>query len=163
MRKGASRLAGHFRSVAKPPAIIFGVALLHFVYTYTRVLRLRQEYADNPYAGGWDPGAFLIEPFLLLSSAGMLLLGTWWGRLIGFSVSLWLLYFLGYLGLRGVSNAHDIPLLSTEVARRWLQLTWLMQSQVFVQLALAGAITIYAAASSRGIGRRRRRDTGHGI
>jgi hypothetical protein len=156
MRKQSSQLIDRVRSVARPPAIIFGVALLHFVVTYVWVMRWRQEYGRGPYASGWDPSALLAEPFLLLVSAAMLLPGAWWGRLISLAVSLWLLYFLGYSGLLAVSYAHDIPLLSLETGRRWFQMTRQMQSQVFAQLALAGAITIYVLASFYGIWRRRR-------
>lgn len=155
MRDIMGQLSGHLRSVAKPPAILFGVALLHFVVTYVWVIRWRQEFGGGPYASGWDAGVLLTEPFLLLFSSGMLLVSAWWCRLLSLAVSLWLLYFLGFGGLLAVSNAHDLPLFSAEVARRWLYSTWLMQSQVFVQLALACAINVYGLASFYDTWRRR--------
>jgi hypothetical protein len=163
MRNLAEQLSGHLRPVAKPPAVIFGVALLHFVATCVWVTQWRQEFGGNPYILDWDPGVLLIEPFLLLFSAGILMLRTWWSRMVSLLVALWLLNSLAVGGLLAVSKAHGLPLLSTEAVRRWVQSTWLMQSQVFIQLALAGAITIYAVIASYGAWWRRRRDATHGI
>jgi hypothetical protein len=163
MRNLAGQLSGHLCPVAKPPAIIFGVALLHFVAACVWVTQWRQEFGGNPYILDWDPSVLLVEPCLLLFSAGMLMLRAWWGRMVSLSVALWLLNFLGIGGLLAVSKAHDLPLLSTETIRRWVQSTWLTQSQVFIQLALAGAITIYAVIASYGAWRRRGRDAIHGI
>jgi hypothetical protein len=143
MRRNATRIASLFRVSVVLRAIIFGVALLHLISTRMWVSRWYREFGAQP--GDSYPDAVLVVPFVLVLASALLLVGRWWGYLPAFCLGGWLLYWLGYGGLRGVSNAHDQPLFSLYVLRVWVVQKCEAQPQEFLEIFLALVIVVYVA------------------
>jgi hypothetical protein len=107
------------------------------------VSRWYREFGAQP--GDSYPDSFLFVPFLLLLASALLFAVRWWGYLPAFCLGGWLLYSLGYGGLRAISNAHDQPLFSFYVLRVWVVQKYAAQPQEFLELFLALAIVFYVA------------------
>src|SRR5437588_2906332 len=93
-------------AIAKPKALIFGVALAQFVWMLAFVVRYEIEFPVP--AEHWNPVRVMWEPALVLLASLMLLIGGVWKYALSIVSSAWVIYQLWYLGLVSVSAAHDI-------------------------------------------------------
>jgi hypothetical protein len=131
-----------FFAIAKPKAFLFGVAVAQFVWMLAFVVRYELEFPVP--AEHWNPVRVMWEPALVLLAALMLLIGGVWKYVLSIVSSAWVIYQLWYLGLVSVSAAHDIPLFSLEVPRRWLGMMYVAQPQYILQIILSAIIGLYA-------------------
>jgi hypothetical protein len=131
----------YLQSLTEARGIIFGFALLNLVGTVTWLSRWYQRFGNGPI--NLYPNSILIVPLVLFVVAFMVLIRRWWSRLLALTVSGWVLYRLGYVGLREVSFAHDLPLLSAACLRLWLTQKYLGQPQELLQMGLAFIISCY--------------------
>lgn len=143
MEERANRAKQLLRILADPKAIIFGVAFVQFVCMLAFVVRYEIEFPVP--ADHWNPVRVMQEPLLVLFASLMLLIGGAWKYLLAIVSSARVIYQLWYLGLVGVSAAHDLPLFSLEVPRRWLGMMYEAQPQYILQIVLSTIIMMSAA------------------
>ena len=143
MEERANQAKHLFRILAEPKAIIIGVALVQFISMLVYVVRYEIEFPVP--ADHWNPVKVMHEPFLVLPASSVLWMGGTWKYLLAIVSSAWVIYQLWYLGLVGVSAAHDLPMFSLEVPRRWLGMMYVAQPQYILQIALSAIILMYAA------------------
>ena len=97
---------------------------------------------------------------MLVASLGLLLNG-WWGLVVALTLSGRVIYVLVFGALLSVSYAHDVPMFSRFALRNWWWGMYEAQPQYIIQIALAAAIFICAAASA--VSWASRRNMGDGI
>jgi hypothetical protein len=136
-----SQFGTYLTSLIDFRAIVVALALLHLVITQVGVTRWYQNFGSGPVAT--YPDASLVVPVMLMLAAVMLHLQKTWSYLVALLFSGWIIYSVGYLGLRSVALAHDLRLVSTHSLKLWLAQTYAGQPQKFLQLALAMAIIIF--------------------
>ncbi len=129
-------------ALAKPKAVIFGVALAQFVWMLACVVRYELEFRVP--ADHWNPVRVMWEPSLVLSASLLLLLGGVWKYALSIVSSAWIIYQLWYLGLLAVSAAFDLPVSSLEALRKWLSMMYASQPQYILQVILSAIIMVYA-------------------
>jgi hypothetical protein len=135
MRNATHQLTGHARTSVLLRLLIFGVAMLHLIFTGLWVSRWYREFGAHP--GDFYPDVFLVTPFLLVLASGLLLSGRWWGYLPALGLSGWLLYTLVYGGLSAVAAVHDQPFFSLFMPRVWFTQKYAAQPQELFQVFLA--------------------------
>src|SRR4051794_23430141 len=161
MREKFTCLASHYRASVGLRAITLGIAVVHLISTWMWVSSWYREFGAQP--GDSYPDSFLNVPFLLLLASALLFAGRRWGYLPAFCLGGWLLYSLGYGGLRAISNAHDQPLFSLSVLRVWVMQTYAAQPQQFLELFLAFFIVFYVVFDLAHRSRRDMCDSSSGI
>jgi hypothetical protein len=122
-------------------AIIFGFSLLQLIVTQVWVSRWHQNFGTGPIEV--YPDKLFIVPVILVITAFLLFVVTWWSQVLAVVASGWVLYLLGYVALRGASLAHDVPLFSLSSLRLWFIEKYVGQPQEFLQLTLASTIILY--------------------
>jgi hypothetical protein len=140
---GKNRCRGFLCSLADGPAIILGFALLHLIVTFVWIRDWYEEFGQSPITGFY-PDSFVIVPLVLVVASLFLLIRKGWSCVFAFLISVWVVYSIGYSGLRGVAAAHDTPLLTLGTLQRWFTQVWVGQPQYLLQLALAFLIAGYA-------------------
>lgn len=140
--KENNRIAGFLWSLADGRAIILGLALLHLIVTYVWVRHWYEEFGHGPKS--FFPDSFVNIPLVLLLASLLLLTGKRWSYISALLISVWVLYSVGYVTIRGVAAAHDTPLFTLVTLQRWFTQVWVGQPQYFFQLALAVVIGGYA-------------------
>jgi hypothetical protein len=129
-------------ALARPKALILGVAVAQFVWMLAFVVRYELEFTVP--SDHWDPVRVMWEPSLVLMASLMLLIGGAWKYALSLACSAWVIYQLWYRGLVAVSAAHDIPLFSLEVQKRWVFMMYAGQPQYILQITLSAIILLYA-------------------
>lgn len=141
MSKQTDRIGRYLQSLTDIRGIIFGLAVLHLIVTQIWVARWYQKFGQDPV--DIYPDSFLNVPLLLVLASIALLIGRWWSHVLALAISGWVLYWLGYAGLRAVASAHDVPVFSSVSLHFWLAQKYVGQPQEFLQLALALIIMGY--------------------
>jgi hypothetical protein len=130
-------------------AIIFGLVLLHVMAMQVYVMRTEQRLSALEHQGfalsdHWNPMGIMVEPLVLLVASLGLVINRSWSYTVALMASGTIIHWLGYGGLRGVSSAHDLPLLSFEVCKRWFLMTYAAQPQYLYELGLSAIIMMYS-------------------
>src|SRR5882762_9910333 len=107
----------YLRSLFAARAIILGFSLLQPIVTQVWVSRWYQKFGGGPIEV--YPDSLLIVPLVLVLASFMLFVFRWWSKLLALLACGWVLYWLGYVALRAVSLAHDLPLFSPASLRLW--------------------------------------------
>jgi hypothetical protein len=135
----------------EPKAILRAVSVINVLWHVTWVRRVeleiqaRMDTGHWPYPAHWNPIAVMFEPFLLLAAALGLLVNRRWSLLLALLASGRVIYLLGYLPLRAVHFAHDVPMLSWRGLEKVWFLVYTPQPQYLSEAALGVVIFIYAA------------------
>src|SRR5205807_2384827 len=137
-----SRRSDYLRRFIQPKVIIFVIAFVSVIVAHISVARWYRQFGNR--AGDFYPDNWVHVPYVLLFSATMLLISRWWSYLLAMTVTLWLTYSLGYMGLLSVSRAQDRPFFSLWVPRVWFIEKYNWQPQELFQLALALVVLTFA-------------------
>ncbi len=139
----------HQHPILNPKAVLFGICVLNFLLSLMYVRKVELE-AKAAIAAGfwghtehWDPVAVMWEPFLLLLAAVGLLANRWWSLLLSLVAATRVVYLLGYLPLRAIHNAHDVPMFSW----RAIEMLWTVyqyQPRYLFEVIVGGVIAIYS-------------------
>jgi hypothetical protein len=150
MKRTYTKTVDYLHSLLNVRAMILSVSLLHLIVTLVWISRWYEKFGDGPIS--FYPDVFLVVPLALFVASLMLFISRWWTHLLASVVSGWVIYSLGYAGLRAVSIGRDVPLLSSESL--WV---WFAQKHIgqFLELALALVILCYVFYT---LLRKRRRD-----
>jgi len=140
--KHQNGIAGFLWSLADSRAIILGLALLHLIVTYVWVRDWYKEFGQGTTS--FHPDSFVVMPLVLVLASLLLLIGRRWSYVLALVISVWVLYSVGYVAIRGVAAAHDMPILTFTTLHLWFTQVWVGQPQHFLQLALAFVIAGYA-------------------
>jgi hypothetical protein len=140
--KEKNRIAGFLWSLANGRAIILGLTLLHLIVTCTWIRYWYEAFGRGPIS--FYPDSFVITPLVLVVASLLLLIGRRWSYVLALMISVWVLYSVGYVTIRQVAAAHDMPLFTLSTLQRWVTQVWVGQPQYFIQLALAFVIAVYA-------------------
>jgi hypothetical protein len=151
-----------------PKAVIFGLVLLHVMAMLVYEIRTEQMFAALQRQGvappeHWSMARNMVEPVLLLVASIGLVIDRLWGYVVALLSSGAIIFEVGYLGLRAVSGAFDIPMTSSEVYWRWFTMTSFGQPQYLFELGLAILIMLYATIILCRTLYRRRAHTPRGI
>src|SRR5437588_285025 len=117
--------------LAQPRSIVFGLAVADFILMWVHDSRIGWEFID--YHGYY---ADTYEAFILLIAALFLLLNRFWTCAIASLLSTRTIYVHIFLTLRGISNAHDISMLSFRAWTHWV-FVFRFQPQSAFQLTVA--------------------------
>jgi hypothetical protein len=133
------------RYLVDPKSIIFGVCLVNFIAMLVHVYQVDRRIKASGYlVGHWYPVAVMVEPFLLIISAIGLVVNRWWSLLVALLLSGRVVYSSGYLSLRAVHNAHDVPILSGQAMELLWNVIYQPRPQYLVQPVLAIMVFFYA-------------------
>lgn len=140
--KDKNSIAGFLWSLADSRAVILGLTLLHLIVTHVWVRDWYAEFGRGPVSV--YPDSVVIVPLVLVFASLLLVIGRGWSYILALMISVWVLYSVGYVAIRGVAAAHDMPLFTFAPYRVWFTQVWLAQPQQFLQLALAFVIGGYS-------------------
>ena len=129
-----------WKRMLQPQSVVFGVTLLHFLFTLIIVMAERV----NPFIvdGTGFVGRAMTYPFLLLLSCSLLLIGRLATIALAMTIAGSLIYAIGYRGLVGVSYAHDVGTFTQAAWTIWFGAT---PTALIVQVALSAVICIVGA------------------
>lgn len=142
--KERHRIVGFLCSLADSRAIILGLALLHLIVTYVWVRDWYGEYGQGSVS--FYPDSSMVVPLALVVASSLLLIGRCWTYVLALIISVWILYSVGYVAIRGIAAAHNMPLFTTATLQLWFTQVRVGQPQHFFQLALAFLVGCYASA-----------------
>ena len=142
------------RPLLQPRSIVFGLAVADFVWMWARDSRIAWEFIN--YHGYY---ADTYEALILVIAAVLLLLNRIWSVAIAAVLSARTIYVHLFLALLGISNAHDVAMVSIDAWTRWL-VVFRFQPQYVLHLTLAVLIFVLSAFA---IVRSARRWSRHGV
>jgi hypothetical protein len=143
-----SKVLAHF---LQTKSIIFLGSVINLLWHLMWVRRValetqaRMASSHWPYSAHWNPVAVMFEPSLLLAGGIGLLVNRWWSVWLALLASGRVMYSLGYLPLRAIHFAHDIPILSWHAWEQVWHSVYSAQPQYLFEVGLGVVIFIHAA------------------
>lgn len=135
------------RYLVDPKSIIFGICLVNFAAMLVQVYRVDREIKALGYIVGHpNPGAVMVDPFLLIIAGTCLMVNRGWSLIVALLLSGRVVYSLGYLSWTAVHHAHDVPMLSWQALELLWDLIYQPSPQYLIQVAIAMTVFIYAIA-----------------